>query len=384
MIPLGLASEIDPLIDQWRRLAGARPPSLQVAALRAEAGYRQDSRELRRRIWDPVMAAAGNARRLFVVPDGKLHLVGFSTLPMDDGSYLLEHGPLLHYLSTERDLVRHNRSDDRAGRGLLALGGPDFDRGASPTSSRTATHGVGATAGCAALADLHFESLPASIPEVIDLAKLWEAQTTVDRGGARVLTGDDATEEAVKLLAPGTRVVHLATHGFFAQDRCASFLDPDRESDAMVEPSGVSPLLLSGLALAGANRRLEPPHGEKVEDGILTAEEIASMDLSGVEWVVLSACETGVGEVQSGEGVLGLRRAFETAGAGTLIMSMWRVEDEATREWMSHLYGERLQGSSTAESVRRAGLAVIRARREAGLSTHPFNWGAFVAAGDWR
>jgi len=172
----------------------------------------------------------------------------------------------------------------------------------------------------------------------------------------------------VKRLAPGNRVVHLATHGFFA-----------------LQGQGCeSPLLLSGLAFAGANRRRDVRPGEREEDGILTAEEIASLDLTGVEWVVLSACETGVGKVQSGEGVLGLRRAFETAGAGTLIMSLWQVEDEATREWMGHLYRERLQGRSTADAVRRAGLAMIRARRDAGVPAHPFVWGAFVAAGDWH
>jgi CHAT domain-containing protein len=99
---------------------------------------------------------------------------------------------------------------------------------------------------------------------------------------------------------------------------------------------------------------------------------------------VLSACETGVGKVQAGEGVLGLRRAFEVAGAGTLIMSLWSVEDESAREWMKNLYAARLGGSSTAEAVRAASLKVIEARRRAGRSTHPAFWGAFVAAGDWR
>jgi CHAT domain-containing protein len=144
-----------------------------------------------------------------------------------------------------------------------------------------------------------------------------------------------------------------------------------------------SPLLLSGLALAGANRRNEA--GPNEEDGILTAEEIASLDLSGVEWAVLSACETGVGEVRAGEGVFGLRRAFQVAGARTLIMSLWSVEDEATRAWMGYLYRARLEEKKdTAESVRAASLAVLEERRAKGESTHPFYWGAFVAAGDWR
>jgi CHAT domain-containing protein len=104
-----------------------------------------------------------------------------------------------------------------------------------------------------------------------------------------------------------------------------------------------------------------------------------------VEWVVLSACDTGVGDIRTGEGVFGLRRAFQVAGAGTLILSLWSVDDAATREWMRALYEGRLeQKLDTAEAVRQASLSVLERRRAAGESTHPFYWAAFVAAGDWR
>ena len=146
---------------------------------------------------------------------------------------------------------------------------------------------------------------------------------------------------------------------------------------------GENPLLLSGLALAGANHRNTA--GPEEDDGILTAEEIGALDLAGVEWAVLSACRTGVGEVRNGEGVLGLRRAFQIAGAGTTIMSLWNVDDEATSEWMRLLYRKRWQaGLSTARSVREASLELLRRRRARGESTSPYFWGSFVAAGDWR
>jgi CHAT domain-containing protein len=148
----------------------------------------------------------------------------------------------------------------------------------------------------------------------------------------------------------------------------------------MVLPAGENPLLLTGLALAGANHRESA--GSDEEDGILTAEEVASLDLSSAEWVVLSACDTGVGAVRAGEGVFGLRRAFQVAGARTLITSLWAVEDEAGRRWMRELYDNRfVKGLGTAESVRAAGLEVLRRRRAEGRSTHPFYWGGFVASG---
>ncbi|MEN8163160.1 MAG: CHAT domain-containing protein, partial [Acidobacteriota bacterium] len=140
---------------------------------------------------------------------------------------------------------------------------------------------------------------------------------------------------------------------------------------------------LSGLALAGANHRATV--GENEEDGVITALEIANLDLSEVEWAVLSACDSGVGESISGEGVFGFRRAFRIAGAHTVIMSLWPVEDASGQAWMEALYRARLLlGMTTAESVRYAGLELLQARRDRNLSTHPFYWGAFMAAGDWR
>jgi hypothetical protein len=110
---------------------------------------------------------------------------------------------------------------------------------------------------------------------------------------------------------------------------------------------------LSGLAFAGANKRQSARWAE--DDGILTAEEIASLDLHGVEWAVLSACDTGVGEIKAGEGVFGLRRAFQVAGARTVIMSLWSVEDRATREWMAALYRERFANRPARARIRSTG-----------------------------
>jgi CHAT domain-containing protein len=121
------------------------------------------------------------------------------------------------------------------------------------------------------------------------------------------------------------------------------------------------------------------------DDGILTAEEVAGLDLSGVELVVLSACDTGVGEIAAGEGVFGLRRAFQIAGARSVIMSLWSVDDLSTRAWMRALYEGRFDRDlPTADAVHEASLALLRDRRSKGLSTHPFYWAAFVAAGDWH
>ncbi len=144
-----------------------------------------------------------------------------------------------------------------------------------------------------------------------------------------------------------------------------------------------SPLLRSGLVLAGANRRAETSRDE--DDGILTAEEIAGLDLSAAQWAVLSACDTGRGDLQAGEGVVGLRRAFQVAGARTVILSLWPVLDNVAADWMAELYrGKFVRGDTTATSVRAASRSLLAARRAAGQSTHPLYWSGFIATGDWR
>jgi CHAT domain-containing protein len=202
-----------------------------------------------------------------------------------------------------------------------------------------------------------------------------------------VLVGRGASEAAFKRDAPGHRVLHVATHGFFLNGACESAPGTrgvgGLSSTAATARPVENPLLLSGLALAGANRRASASPNE--DDGILTAEEVASLNLEGVEWAVLSACDTGVGEIKAGEGVFGLRRAFQVAGARTVIMSLWSVDDQATRTWMRALYEGRFQRKlSTAAAVHAASLSLLRERRAKGQSTHPFYWAAFIAAGDWR
>jgi CHAT domain-containing protein len=185
---------------------------------------------------------------------------------------------------------------------------------------------------------------------------------------ASLFEGSRATVDALREASSGARIIHLATHGFFLENTC-------RANPALVE----NPLVRSGIALAGANHRTRQ---SKSEDGLLTAEEAASLDLDGTRLVVLSGCDTGRGQIENGEGVLGLRRAFRIAGAATLVTSLWPAADDDTRRWMSVFYVNYLTRKlSAAEAVRAADLSALRVRRAAGSSTHPFYWAGFVASG---
>jgi CHAT domain-containing protein len=157
-------------------------------------------------------------------------------------------------------------------------------------------------------------------------------------------------------------ILHIATHAFFVRA-------PGDAARAPVQ----NPLLRSGLALSGANRA-----GDR-DAGILTALEAANLNLWGTKLVTLSACDTGIGEVRSGEGVYGLRRAFVLAGAETLVMSLWPVSDSATRELMSGYYRRLREGAGRGDALRQTELA-MRARPG---RRHPFYWASFIQAGEW-
>ncbi len=394
-VHLGPADELDARILRWRRvlleLNGNWPQN--------EASLRREGVKLKQALWDPVARLAGETRRFFVVNDGALFLLPLAALPGDSGSgYLIEEGYELHRLLSERDLAKRWDATSRP-QSLLAIGGADFNAGAVadleplPPLFERWREAAGSyfrefreflRDPCRGRGSLYFTRLPEARAEVAEVAALFRAGAG-DEAPVEELAAAAATESDFKRLASRYSTLHVATHAFFDLEcrggttarglgdlTLKDLLDP-------AETKGFVP----GLAFAGANRPGNPASGE--DDGILTLPEIAGLDLSGVSWAVLSACETAIGQVASGEGVLGLARSFRLAGADTLILSLWPVEDQATREWMRELYRARFsRKETTAASVRSASLAVLRERRLAGEPTHPFFWAAFVATGNWR
>jgi len=349
---LGTCKEIDLIIERWRKGFGEAAASGGRSAKLTERAHRAAGLLVRKSIWDPLAGALVGAAPVFVVPDGALHLVNFGALPSGPG-YLIETAPPLHYLNNERDLLARPRAP--ASGGLLAVGNPDFEA----TATATARH-RGADTSCFDPMTLQFESLPSSGLEAREVLAAW----TRAGGNGSLLERGQATEAAVRQSAGGRRVIHFATHGFFFRSHCGA-------RNALVNP-----LSLTGLALAGSNRRGQ---------GLLTGDKVLQLDLQGTEWAVLSGCDTGLGDVGAGDGVLGLRRAFQVAGAGTVIMSLWPVEDASARKWMAALYRNRLARSmGTAEAVRAASLGALRELRAKGAATHPLYWAPFIAAGDWR
>jgi CHAT domain-containing protein len=324
---------------------------------------------------------------VLVAPDGGLNLVSFAGLMDDAGIYLVERRPI-HYLSAGRDLIRLKDVETPAV-GLLAMGDPDYD---ATVSDRLAPSGSPKDAvvgqehdttrstrmGRGEFRGMKVSPLPWTRREVKRIAKAW---TAARQEPVELLYGADASEDRLKAEAPGKRVIHLATHGYFLQDSSASGSTGDG-AGRNLSPSVRNPLLKSGLFLAGANQRGEVSGRADVDDGILTAFEVSAMNLLGNQWVVLSACESGLGEVKAGEGVWGLRRAFQMAGARTVISALWSIPDKQTVSIMEQLYSS--GDVDLARVMRLMARNEIEKIRSRGLPDHPYVWAAFVAVGDWR
>jgi CHAT domain-containing protein len=350
---LGDAKPIGALVTRMRASADAESHAGGLGGVRNEREYREAGAELRKRVWDPLQAELAGAKLVLVVPDGVLNLVPFSALPAANG-YLVEQGPVIHILTSERDLLPANPVDKKAG--LLALGSPAFELGRADAPAATLR---GGDIKCDTFTQMEFHPLPGSLNEVKDISsafRRWNAQEP-----EQLLTGEDATRDRFLDAAPHSRILHIATHAFVLDKSCGNG----------------NPLLHSGLVFAGANSARN--------SSILTAQQIAALDLSGVDWAVLSACNTGNGELRDGEGVLGLERSFRVAGARSVIMALWPVDDQVTREFMRGLYAERFgRHATTADAVWNSTRKLLKERRAAGQSTHPWYWAGFVGAGGWE
>ena len=352
MVSLGDSETIEFKIAYWNRLL--RDPNSDLTQLSA-AG-----RAVREAIWDPLDIEKISAQ-VFVIPDGAVFRVNFAALPDGDG-YLVERGLRVHLLDSERDLAMSDSSAQP--KKILLIGSPNFGGDGSTTAARSN--------GCATA----FDPLPGTKVEIDRIAQMWR-----DASGEKpvILSGRDANKEALRAVVAGNQVIHVATHAAEFGEGCNR--SAARGMGLVTSPLKPSAMTAAALALTGANEFLS--NGDAA--GILTSEEVLSLPLDGTRWVVLSACDTGLGPVVDGEGVFGLRRAFRLAGARTVVMSLWEADDSATSQWMEALYRARLQKhASVPESIAQAQLAVLADRRAHGLSTHPYFWGAFVASGDWH
>ncbi len=339
---LGDAKTIDDTIEGWRR--ALRDPK--------RSDVRQLSRAVDEKVMRPVRALIGNTTQLLLSPDGALNLIPFEALLDEEGRFLIERYSS-SYLTSGRDLLRLGVRHPSQGE-LLVMAAPSFGEPQKVSGD---------------LSNSYFPSLEETALEARAIKLLFP--------DARVVTGKEATESVLKRVER-PRMLHIATHGFFLRNatNAATNDEGNRQATRTMSSSVRSdnPLLRSGLALSGANLK-----GTDADDGILTALEASGLNLWGTKLVTLSACDTGLGEIENGEGVYGFRRAFVLAGAETLVMSLWPVSDYVTRETMTAYYEGLGRNQGRGEALRRVKLQMLKRKDR----QNPFYWASFIQAGEW-
>jgi CHAT domain-containing protein/tetratricopeptide (TPR) repeat protein len=305
-------------------------------------------------IWKPLLPYLKNTSTIFFAPDGILHKVAFHALPTPDKKLLIDNYQLQQF-SSIRQIVNSKNKKPKALSSVFLLGNPNFN----PATSNTAGNSNN-TRGS-------WTQLPGTEKEINQLKQVFQSK------GTQVVTktGDAATEESFKNQdGRSSAIAHLATHGFFLQQAKPDSLKKQEVRNPFILSN--DPLIRSGLILTGANSAWNgQQQNGAAEDGVLTAFEIAQMDLSNTQLVVLSACETALGDLQGSEGVFGLQRAFKIAGVKNMVVSLWQVPDKETVELMTSFYTNLLGGKNVRD-------AFYQAQKEMRSKYPPFYWAAFV------
>lgn len=363
---------------------GAQMENKYLANYRNAIKYKIAENYSYRLFWRPIANRLGDVKKIYLAPDGVYNQVSIYTLRNPQTREYLINELDLSIVTNTKDLVAESEVNN--GSGSIFFGYPNYNMGSDETTkekkesggrgmrsggSGTLERGATIPRGIRGNLVRYMRSfnglgmLPGTKKEVELIDSLYRSKSQE----AEVFLLEEAVENKIKEIKnPST--LHIATHGFFLE------LDPD---DATTDSYVENPLLRSGLVLAGANsfiRTGELDERQGTDDGILTAFEAMNLNLDETDIVVLSACETGLGEIKNGEGVYGLQRAFQIAGADAIIMSMWTVDDAATQELMTNFYEEWL----THGDKRRAFNTAQKRLKE--KYDRPYYWGAFIMVGE--
>jgi CHAT domain-containing protein len=336
-------------------------------------------------VWAPIQESIGELDYVYLIPDGVLNILPFNALMNGDEEYLIQTTDV-HILTSGRDLLP-NHSQLSEGEYVI-LAGPDYNSDKvvgteeleAAAGRRSAAMKLGIRGAGVGLRGLNFAPLPGAEEE----GRVITDRVVANNQENEVFFGEQAQEQVLADIIDSPEILHIATHGFFLEvdDTLRKrLLKMQRSSEIQIPPPGDNPLLRAGLAFAGINSNAQFLGDiETSNDGVLTALEVLGLNLSGTKLVVLSACETGLGEIHEGEGVYGLRRSFQEAGVSEVISSLWEVSDAGTQALMTNFYDRVLNGVPAREALRETQLSMIDSPEWG----YPYIWSAFMIVGSYE
>jgi CHAT domain-containing protein/Flp pilus assembly protein TadD len=359
---------------QFTAVLGSRAPGQQMLNVLYSYSANPGS-SLYNIAWKPLEKSLAGINTIYFSPAGELYKVSFAALPINNTQTLSDKYRMVQLNSTATLADNANSSINPADK-LVLYGGIQYEADSASIRRAVLSTMINDMAKRSVPTDLlrssigDFNYLAQTEKEVNEIARMAKAK----KYEVMVWNGINATEESVKTLSglQSPAIVHIATHGFFFSDPYLSGKEVRKTGRSPFQVSD-NPLIRSGLALAGANNawRRKPITG--VEDGILTAYEVSNMFLPSTKLAVLSACETGLGDIQGSEGVYGLQRAFKMAGTENLVMSLWKVPDAETAEFMQEFYKNLFAGQTINGAFYSTQTALKNKYRNA-----PFKWAAWV------
>jgi len=370
-VDLGPVEPIDALIFSIReKLATSLKEIRESGEDEAEQDLKKSMQPLAKLVLEPLLADLGDIQKVYLSPDSNLWIVPWSAMPLADGKYAVEKFDF-RFLISGRDLIPSERKKGTASRPML-FANPNYDL--TPAEVQAATQEL--FKRTVESGPIH--AIPATLNRLGQVARLPGTQIEAMAIQPKIealantqayLYSDKWALEAVFKSMRQPQIVVLSTHGFF--------LETDVDKNAT---ESANPLLRCGLLLAGCNKP-SAIMGDGIEDGILTGLEIVATDLRNTDLVVLSACETGLGQVQNGEGVAGLRQAFQLAGARAVVATLWQIPDRETSQLMTDFFSQLSEGTDQSAALRNAQLKMMTVRRNRDGSAHPFFWAAFTITG---
>lgn len=376
ILDLGLASDIDAAVQSAREAMNESPDLIaRWGPEDAEEAVQEPLRQLAIQVLDPLLASIGEAKRLIISPDSSLWLVPWAALQLSDGRYAVEEYEI-SFVVSGRDLAGPP-SPIATQSPPVIFADPDYNLTPSPLNEQPSTSRFVGSFDDLAVVD----RLPGTAQEAAAITPLIQQHTGLQ---PTVHLATEAREETFKQLRRPAVLV-LSTHGYYLEDQQVELsepLAPIAKNAVPVTKDGAlieNPLLRCGLLLAGCNKRQQLSGA--TDDGVLTGMEVISSDLRGTGLVVLSACETGIGEVHNGEGVAGLRQAFQLAGAESVLSTLWQIPDAQTAELMQDFFQNLVTGQSKSQAAREAQLELLADLRRQHNTSHPYFWAAFTLTG---